>query len=135
MRKSFKIGRWLVVGVAAGALGTASAAQARPILDPESSVAGAASAVTQYRQAAGLDALSPRYVARISSLTPAQLVASFGTDGAVDTGPQPAAVTTGSDGFNWGDFAVGIGAALGLMLIAAALARLTRHRKRVAALH
>jgi hypothetical protein len=138
MRKSFKIRRWLVVGVAAGALGTASAAQARPIIDPEPSVGGAASAVTRYSQAAELDGLSPsarRYVARISSLTPAQRVASFGSDGVVDTGPQPAAVTTGSDGFNWGAFAVGIGAGLGLMLIAAALARLTRHRRRVAALH
>src|SRR5262245_43072103 len=104
MRKSFKVRRWLVVGVAAGAVGTVSRADARPIIDPEPSGGGAASAVTRYSREAELDGLSPsarRYVARISSLTPAQRVASFGADGVVDTGPQPAAATAGSDGFNW----------------------------------
>jgi hypothetical protein len=150
-RKSRRIRRWLVLGVAVGALGITATAQAFPVVEGGS---GQPSTQTQYWTAVnnfwkkqarenagvlpGLTPASQPYVQAVASLTPDQLRATFGTEISGLAGSQSGSTATGSDGFNWGDFAIGIGVALGAILIAAVLAQLartSRSRRGLATLH
>ena len=159
-RKFFRMRRWLVLGVAAGALGITAAAQARPVLD-EGNGAGAPSIRTQYWTAVDsfyknhATALNAGGATADQTVNPGRPV-YLGPDGVpaanivgpsdvfertVQRGPeayyatQAVPVTGGSEGFNWGDFTIGIGAALGAMLAAALIAQLSRNRRRLATLH
>ena len=119
-RKPFKLRRWLVLGVAAGALSVSAAAQARTIIDVGGDVPAAVSAQTRYWTA-------------VDQFYKSHAVDTVGS-GTVPVA-QPVPVTGGSDGFGWSDFAVGIGAAFGAMLAAAGIAQVARNRRRLATLH
>jgi hypothetical protein len=136
-RKPFKIRRWLVVGVAAGALGVTAAAQARPIIDTEP---GPPVSVRQYLPADLVDsatdgaAVATQYWTAADAYYKKQAAQLAGASDVVAT-HSPPAVSDSSGGFNWGDFAIGIGAALGVMLVAAVMAQFARNRRGLATLH
>jgi hypothetical protein len=115
-KKPLKLRRWLVVGVAAGALGGATAAQARPIIPLGDG--GPSTTVSQTGRVA------PDVFERTVPRGPAAYL-----------GTPSLSATDSSDGFAWGDFGVGIGAAAGVMLAAVGIAWLARNRRRLATLH
>jgi hypothetical protein len=115
MKRKSRIRRWVALGLAVGALAVATSAQARPLSEQE---------------LAGLGP-SPTPVSVVSPVDRPVLRANDGTAQSLP----PEYATVDSTKFDWDAFGIGLGAALGVMLVALGVAWFARHRRRLATLH
>lgn len=135
-RRKLRIRRWLTVAVALGALSFASSASAIPLVDHDGG-GTATSAQANFTTPQGLkaDGLRLQGIAQVYQSQAAAVPDVLERYAAVHpygAGLTPAATPSQSSGFDWGDYAIGIGTGVGfILLLVAGLAFGSHHRRRM----
>jgi hypothetical protein len=134
-RRKLRIRRWLTMAVALGALSFASSASAIPLVDHNGGGTATSAQVYQSQAAAVPDVLE-RYAAEHPYGSQAAAVPDvlerYAAAHPYGAGLTPAATPSQSSGFDWGDYAIGIGTGVGfILLLVAGLAFGSQHRRRM----